>query len=102
MITVADTLEAKIGRACANDVVMLTESCEQINKGIGYKLRLTLLATCEFKASAVQAVLDTVQVQPSNILFIYYTGHGYVIGINSVDAFPIDRRDWIPLGSTGK
>lgn len=103
VIMVVDTLDPNIGESCKRDVAIMTDNCRQISHGIDYTLRITLLANRTFQASAVQAVLDTMQVQPSDILFFYYSGHGYNLDVNPTD-YPFLRvTDYVrsPLSLDG-
>jgi hypothetical protein len=82
-ILMADENDAKIGQSCRKDLKIMTENMEQISKGISYQLNTVQLVGLNFTAFALREAIQKLQVGPQDLIFFYYSGHGYNIPNNA-------------------
>lgn len=87
-LLVADTRASDVGPGCRKDVAVMTNLLRTIAKGLNYPLNLSVVGDSAFSPKAVRERLDTLQVGPQDIIFLYYTGHGHNLA-GRTDRFPI-------------
>lgn len=68
---------AQLGPSYTKDVEVIIENFQKISQSIGYNFVSMTLVKDKFNASAIKLALDTIKVSPQDVLFFYYTGHGY-------------------------
>jgi len=88
VITVAALDDTILNKATANDLALMLTNFSKISRGIGYKLSITSLAYDGFNSLALSKTLDSIKVESNDIIFFYYTGHGFNVKI-STSIFPI-------------
>lgn len=88
VITVAALDDTTLNKATANDLSVMQDNFNKISRGIGYKLLITSLAYDGFNSTALRKTLDSIKVGNSDIIFFYYTGHGFNVKVRT-SVFPI-------------
>ena len=86
-ILMADKNDANIGQSCYKDLTTMTENMRQISNGIGYQLNTIQLLGLNFTAFALREAIQKLQVSSQDLVFFYYSGHGYNIP-NNVSNYP--------------
>lgn len=81
-ILMADENDAKIGQSCRKDLNIMSENMQQISNGIGYQLNVVQLSGLNFTALTLREAIQKLQVEPHDLVFFYYSGHGYNIPDN--------------------
>jgi len=76
-IIMADTDDEYIGAGCTTDIRLMNNQFEKIAEGIGYKAKITVLTKETFTMEALYETIRNVDCKPDDIIFFYYTGHGY-------------------------
>lgn len=87
-IVVADTKDPVLIDACKRDMDVMHRQFVQMAAAIQYPLDERMVAHDDFGQKRLQAVLQEISPQPNDIVFLYYTGHGYNLK-NRTDRFPI-------------
>lgn len=87
-IIMADTDDAYIGAGCTTDIKLMNNQFEKIAEGIGYKLKITVLTKETFTMEALYETIRNVDCKPDDIIFFYYTGHGYNLSDRS-SSYPL-------------
>lgn len=88
VITVAALDDTTLNKATANDLALMKENFNKISRGIGYKLFITSLAYDGFNSVALRKTLDSIKVASNDIIFFYYTGHGFNTKVRT-SIFPV-------------
>ena len=94
VIIVAEFDDVNLRSACLKDVEIMSHNFQQISEGINYKVQRIELNRETFTAAAVRTTLDTLTVQPSDVLFFYYTGHGFNTEANQSNYPFLRLKDW--------
>ncbi len=76
-IVVADTTDPILSTACKRDVETMHRQFVQLASAIKYQLSEQVIAGQEFTHKRLTDVIRTLLPGPDDILFLYYTGHGY-------------------------
>jgi hypothetical protein len=76
-ILVADTQDPTLSTACQRDVATMRQRVARIAAATGYPLREWVLTGPNFSPERLDAVLRDLDIAPDDVLFFYYTGHGY-------------------------
>jgi hypothetical protein len=76
------------GRCCKRDLEVMHRQFVQMSSAIQYQLNEQVIAQDDFGQKRLNNILRTIKPQPDDILFLYYTGHGYNLN-NRADRFPI-------------
>ncbi|GAA4462101.1 hypothetical protein GCM10023189_38360 [Nibrella saemangeumensis] len=76
-IIVADTLDADLTKACRRDIATMRQQFTRIASSIKYSIKEQLIAGPSFGRKQVDEVLRQLTISPNDIVFLYYTGHGY-------------------------
>ncbi|WP_421829893.1 caspase family protein [Larkinella sp.] len=87
-LVVADTKDPVLIDACKRDMDVMHRQFVQMAAAIQYPLDERIVAQDDFGQKQLRAVLQEINPQPNDILFLYYTGHGYNLK-NRTDRFPI-------------
>lgn len=87
-LIVADTQAPDVGPGCRKDVAAMTTTVQSIAKGIDYQLNLVVLTDSAFNQRSIGQRIDSLRVAPQDVIFLYYTGHGYNLTGRS-DRFPL-------------
>jgi hypothetical protein len=88
VLLVADTRDPLLQRACARDVETMHGQAAQIAAALGYRLAEQRLVDADFTRKKLDAALRSLAPQPDDVLFFYYSGHGYNLR-DRADRFPI-------------
>ncbi|QHV96151.1 caspase family protein [Spirosoma endbachense] len=76
-ILVADTKDPLLYKACKRDVEIMHRQFIQLAAAINYQLSEQVIWDDEFSRKRFDDVLRDLSPNPNDILFLYYTGHGY-------------------------
>jgi hypothetical protein len=87
-ILVADTKDPVLADACKRDMDVMHRQFVQMAAAIQYQLDEQIVAQDNFGQKRLLEVIRAIKPQPDDILFLYYTGHGYNL-TNRSDRFPI-------------
>ncbi len=77
LITIANTLDTKIGISSKKDLDRITEFVEDLTTDLGIKLIQTSVWGNEFNKYNVQAAVDKIRPNSNDIVMFYYSGHGF-------------------------
>jgi hypothetical protein len=88
MISVAAFDDKILSSAVFTDIEVMKTNCLTISKGINYNFSSTILSNDNFNSTSILKALDTLKVEDQDIIFFYYTGHGFNDGILN-SRFPI-------------
>lgn len=77
-IIVSASNDHQIGIGCQQDVKNVKVLSEQIASGIGYTFKTPLVLENEdFKNDKIRLAINNLKVDTDDIIFFYYTGHGF-------------------------
>ncbi len=76
-ILVADTNDPLLYTVCKRDIETMHRQFVQVAAAINYKLSEQIIAGETFSTKRLNDVVRTLKPAPDDILFLYYTGHGY-------------------------
>lgn len=76
-IVVADTTDPILYTACKRDMETMHRQFFQLASAIKYQLSEQVIAGKEFTHKRLNDVIRTLSPGPDDIIFLYYTGHGY-------------------------
>lgn len=76
-IVVADTKDPILYTACKRDVETMHRQFVQLAAAINYQLSEQVIAGEEFTQKRLNDAIRTLEPGPDDIVFLYYTGHGY-------------------------
>lgn len=78
LILVGDTLDKKIGPACAGDIRKVKDTYTSLASFLGIKnVFVTTLVGRKYSIQNVQAAVKGLKVMPDDIVIFYYSGHGF-------------------------
>ncbi|GAA4403109.1 hypothetical protein GCM10023187_18860 [Nibrella viscosa] len=87
-LIVADTQDPELTKACERDMITLHRQFTVIASAIKYQLKEQYFAGSAFGRKQLDEALRQLTPQPNDVVFLYYTGHGYNAPGRS-DRFPI-------------
>jgi hypothetical protein len=87
-LVVADTKDPVLADACKRDMDVMHRQFVQMAAAIQYQLDEQIVAQDNFGQKRLHEVIQAIKPQPNDIIFLYYTGHGYNLK-NRPDRFPI-------------
>lgn len=76
-ILVADTNDPVLASVCKRDIDIMHRRLVQVASAIDFKLSEQVIAGDAFHNQQLNAVLRDLTPGPDDIIFLYYTGHGY-------------------------
>lgn len=79
LLIVADTLDAKIGSAVAQDVYKMTATLDAICSYLGITKLTTTVYGSNYSKATVQGAIAKLKPSPDDIVIFYYSGHGFRI-----------------------
>ncbi len=77
VILVADTSDPMLYAVCKRDIEVMHRQFVQLAAAINYQLSEQVISSGEFNRKRLDRVVRNVSPEPNDILFLYYTGHGY-------------------------
>jgi Caspase domain len=77
LIVIANTNDPTIGKSSIKDVAGITELFAALTKETGIGFVPIVVAGDAFNLANAKKVLDTIKPDASDILFFYYSGHGF-------------------------
>ncbi len=87
-IIVADTKDSLLFNACEHDLEVMHRQFAQAASAIRYQLSEQVVSRDFFNRAQLDTVINRLTVRPDDIIFLYYTGHGYNVG-GRTDRFPL-------------
>lgn len=87
-IILADTQDSSIGRTSQHDLSSMAKQFETIAKMIGYKTQLIVMSDEKFNSKGLNQALEQVNCSSQDIVFFYYSAHGYSPKENNNSLFP--------------
>ncbi len=87
-ILVADTKDPILATACERDLEVVHHQLSQAAAAMSYELKEQTVSRDLFTAQQLSLVLNNLQVKPEDVVFFYYTGHGYNLQ-HRQDLFPL-------------
>ncbi|MFT4032236.1 MAG: caspase family protein [Siphonobacter sp.] len=96
-LLIADTKDEMLAKACQRDVEVMHRQLTQAAAAIHFTLKETTLSGEQFTLNRLTTMLDSLSIQSTDIVFLYYTGHGYNIQ-GRTDRFPYLLMDKQQLG----
>ncbi|SDL26502.1 caspase family protein [Siphonobacter aquaeclarae] len=91
-LLMADTRDELLSGACERDLEVMHRQFEQISSAIGFQLSEKVISRDFFTVNELEKVLDSLRIAPDDVVFFYYTGHGYNVA-GRADRFPILHVD---------
>lgn len=88
VITVGALDDKKLSSAVYSDFEIMKKNFNFISQNIGYKLSTQTIGNAGFNSKTILNSLDTLKVEPQDLIFFYYSGHGFN-EIQSNTRFPI-------------
>ena len=76
-ILVADTNDPVLASVCKRDIDIMHRRIVQVTRAIDFQLSEQVVAGDSFRHQQLDAVLNRLTPGPDDIIFLYYTGHGY-------------------------
>jgi hypothetical protein len=76
-ILVADTNDPVLAAVCKRDIDIMHRRFVQVAESINFQLSEQIVAGDSFRSQQLDAVLRRLTPGPDDIIFLYYTGHGY-------------------------
>ncbi|GAA4419007.1 hypothetical protein GCM10023187_52990 [Nibrella viscosa] len=76
-IIVADTKISDIGPSCTRDLAAMAGRLDTIARTLGYRFNLVVRNDEQFGPQGLNDALDQINCQPSDVVFFYYSGHGF-------------------------
>ncbi|MDQ1089710.1 caspase family protein [Siphonobacter sp. SORGH_AS_1065] len=87
-VFVADTKDESLATACERDLEVMHRQLAQAASAMSYRLNDQTISRDLFTTQQLAQVLDKLQVESQDVVFFYYTGHGYNLS-GRQDVFPI-------------
>jgi hypothetical protein len=88
LITVGALDDKNLSSAVFSDIEMINKNFNFICKNINYKLSSKVIGNKDFDSKSILNTLDTLSVESQDIIFFYYSGHGYN-DLSTNSRFPI-------------
>lgn len=85
---VADTKDPLLSTACQRDLEVMHRQCTQIASALRVRLNEQTLSGDALNRSNLNRLIDSLKVEPQDVIFFYYSGHGYNESKRN-DAFPL-------------
>lgn len=76
-ILVADTRDPMLYAVCKRDIEVMHRQFVQVAAAINYQLSEQVISSEEFSRKRLDSVVRRLSPKPNDIIFLYYTGHGY-------------------------
>jgi Caspase domain len=87
-IALVNTLDSSIGISAQKDLTRMTETFATLTKQVGIRFVPIIIAGVDFNIANAQRVIDTVKPKAgTDIVFFYYSGHGFRYS-DDVSKFP--------------
>lgn len=77
LILVANTLDQIIGKSSQKDLEKMNDLFDQISKDTGLGLHKVIISGSDFSKSNVERAIRSLRVKNSDIIFFYFSGHGF-------------------------
>ena len=78
LILIADTNAIEIGEACAKDTQnMFSQVKRMVDADESLSIQKQSLTDGKLSASELEQKLENIQIQPNDIVFFYFSGHGF-------------------------
>ncbi len=87
-IILADTKDQQIGITVEKDLSSMSRRLDTIAQKIGYKIKTIVMSNEKFNSKALQATLQQLSCEPNDIIFFYYSAHGYSPTEKNESKFP--------------
>jgi hypothetical protein len=87
LIIIANTNDPTIGKSSQKDVAGISETFATLTRQAGIQLVPVIVSGDAFNIGNTQRVIDTIKPSANDILFFYYTGHGFRY-TNDVSKYP--------------
>ncbi len=87
-IIVADMNDLEIGKSCEIDANMMMTEVNTIATSIGYEPDISIVSRGNFNFECVRKAVEELTCNEKDIVFFYYSGHGYNDTANSGE-FPV-------------
>lgn len=87
LIIIANTNDPSIGKSSQKDLTGIYETFATLTKQAGIAFVPIVISGDAFNIANTNQVIDTIKPSPLDILFFYYTGHGYR-NENDVSKYP--------------
>lgn len=87
-IIVADTNDSLLVNACEHDLEVMHRQFAQAAAAIHYTLDEQVVSRNFFGRTQLDSAINRLVVQPGDVIFLYYTGHGYNLA-SRTDRFPV-------------
>lgn len=91
-LLMADTRDELLAGACERDLEVMHRQFEQISSAIGFQLREKVISRDFFSIGELDKNLDSLEVGPDDVIFFYYSGHGFNVSGRD-DHFPLLHID---------
>ncbi len=76
-VLMVDTLDPQIGTFINNDLKKMRSSVQKMATLSGLKLSIREFTAEQFRSPLVQAHIDQLNINSGDVLFFYYSGHGF-------------------------
>jgi Caspase domain len=77
-IAIVNTLDSSIGASAQKDLTRMRETFASLTKQVGIRFVPIIIAGVDFNIANAQRVIDTIQPKAgTDIVFFYYSGHGF-------------------------
>lgn len=87
-IILADTQDPQIGITVEKDLSSMSKRLDSIATKIGYQMHLVVMSNQNFNSKALESTLQQLSCNPDDIIFFYYTAHGYSPTEKNESKFP--------------
>ena len=93
LVMALDVEDSKIGESVIIDLNNMSEEVQRISAFTGMEVVSHVLAGCSFSTKNVLNTLDSMEVAPDDMIFFYYSGHGYRVQ-SKRDQWPVMFFGW--------
>ena len=88
LLIIADTEDTLIGGGCEKDLADMRNRLDTVARQIGYSMNLVVVSKNQFSREGIDKALSSVTCTSTDVLFFYYTGHGFST-LNRTSDFPL-------------